>query len=221
MTHARQLIETIRNDLRPLEERILRHPYLEALDTGRVARERLRIFAGQQYHIVASDLRSIATLLSREGNLPNQSYLLGLLQVENTALEGLARFAQALGIAREELRAAEPIPAAFAYCAFVAWLALYGSAAELAAGFAVNFAAWGGNCGRMSVALRANYGFSAEALGFFDSFANLRPVDDTALGVIQAGLDRGIAPSLLERAARLLQGYEMMYWDSMGEAAGL
>jgi predicted nucleic acid-binding protein len=27
--------------------------------------------------------------------------------------------------------------------------------------------------------------------------------------------------NLIERAARLLQGYELMYWDSMVEAAGL
>ncbi len=35
----------------------------------------------------------------------------------------------------------------------VAWLALYGSEAEVAAGFLVNFPAWGANCGRMSRAL--------------------------------------------------------------------
>jgi hypothetical protein len=120
-----------------------------------------------------------------------------------------------------ELSASEPIPAALAYSAFVAWLALYGSDAELAAAFAVNLPAWGANCGRISAALKAQYRLGDEAVSFFDLFANLPPGDDTALAVIQGGLDRGVAPALIERAARLLQGYELMYWDTMVEVAAL
>jgi thiaminase len=221
MSDANQLIETIRNELSPLGDKITHHRYLEALEAARVAPQHLRIFAEQQYHIIVSDLRSVATLLSRHGNLPSRPYLLGLLQGENTALEMLGPFATALEMSIEELRAAEPIPAAFAYSAFVAWLAHYGSDAELAAGFAVNLAAWGANCGRMSKALRANYRFTSQAVSFFDLFADLPPIDDAALAVIQGGLERGVPPSLIARAARLLQGYEIMYWDSMAEAAGL
>ena len=121
----------------------------------------------------------------------------------------------------EDLSASEPIPAALAYSAFVAWLALYGSDAELAAAFAVNLPAWGANCGRISAALKAQYRLGDEAVSFFDLFANLPPSDDRALAVIQGGLDRGVAPGLIERAARLLQGYELMYWDTMAEVAAL
>ena len=114
------------------------------------------------------------------------------------------------------LRNLFPLPA---YSAFVAWLALYGSDAELAAAFAVNLSAWGANCGRISAALKAEYHLAADAVAFFDLFANFPSTDDTALAVIQGGLDRGVAPSLIERAARLLQGYELMYRDTMAEAA--
>ncbi len=221
MADARELIIKIRTGLKPLEERILRHRYLDALQTGRVAREKLRIFAGQQYHIIASDLRSIALLLSRHGSLASRPYILAVLEGENAAFDALTKFAHALEMSDEELSASEPIPAALAYSAFVAWLALYGSDAELAAAFAVNFTAWGANCGRISAALKAQYRLDAEAVSFFDLFANLPPGDDTALAVIQGGLDRGVAPALIERAARLLQGYELMYWDAMAEAAAL
>jgi thiaminase len=203
MTNARQLIEKIRTELKPLEEKIVCHRYLEALRMGSVARERLRIFAEQQYHIIASDLRSIALLLSRHGNLPSRPYLLGVLQGESAAFEALAKFAQALGMSDEELRASEPFPAALAYSTFVAWLALYGSDAELAAAFAVNFAAWGANCGRMSDALKAHYGFKSEAIGFFDLFANLPPVDDTVLAVVQSGLNRGVVLETITRPLAL------------------
>jgi hypothetical protein len=73
----------------------------------------------------------------------------------------------------------------------------------------------------MSAALKAHYGLESDGVAFFDLFANLPPIDETVLAVIQGGLDRGITPALIARAARLLQGYELMYWDSMAEAVGL
>ena len=73
----------------------------------------------------------------------------------------------------------------------------------------------------MRMALVKNYGFAESELAFFDLFANLPPLDDAAEGVIQDGLDRGIPPRLIHRAARMLQGYELMYWDAMAEAAGI
>ena len=221
MADARELIRKIQTGLKPLEEKILRHRYLEALQTGRVAREKLRIFAGQQYHIIASDLRSIALLLCRHGNLASRPYILAVLEGENAAFDALTKFAYALEMSDEELSASEPIPAALAYSAFVAWLALYGSDAELAAAFSVNLPAWGANCGRISAALKAEYHLAPDAVAFFDLFANLPSADDMARAVIQGGLDRGVAPHLIERAARLLQGYELMYWDTMAEVAAL
>lgn len=39
------LVDQIRNDLKPLEDRILRYPYLEGLEAGRVERAALKAFA--------------------------------------------------------------------------------------------------------------------------------------------------------------------------------
>ena len=49
-----------------------------------------------------------------------------------------------------ERDAYEPTPGAQAYSAYLAWLCLYGSATEVAAALAINFAAWGAQCGRMA-----------------------------------------------------------------------
>ena len=68
----------------------------------------------------------------------------------DAALTALGTFAAATGMDDARLQAYEPAPGAHAYTAFMAWLALYGSEAEVAAGFLVNFAAWGATCGRMS-----------------------------------------------------------------------
>ncbi|GAG27764.1 unnamed protein product, partial [marine sediment metagenome] len=113
-----------------------------------------------------------------------------------------------------------PMPGCQAYPAYVAWLALYGSDADFAAAFVVNLAAWGAACGRMSAALKAKYGLSAEAVAFFDAFAEPAPeFEADSLRVIQDGLDRGVDPAAVARAARLIQAYELMYWDTMYEVS--
>jgi hypothetical protein len=127
MSDALQLVEQIRSDLRPLETKISGHPYLRALEEGQVQRDVLKVFAGQQHHIIRSDLRSIALILSRQGMLPSLHFLMNVLQGEAAALDALHPFTRALGLTTGDLEMFEPLPAAHAYCTFVAWLALYGS----------------------------------------------------------------------------------------------
>jgi len=220
MTDARQLMSETREQLKPVEDRLFGHPYLAALEAGRIPREKLRLFAGEQYYIINSDLRSIALLINRQAHLLSRDYFLGALQGEATAREALLAFARALEMSEDDLRAHEPLPGCQAYPAYIAWLALYGSDADFAAAFLVNLSAWGSNCARMSVALKAKYGLSAEDVLFFDLFASPAPeFEEDSLRVIQSGLDRGLDPQAVARAARLVQAYELMYWDTLHRAS--
>ena len=221
MSDALPLIEKIRSDLRPVDERILGHPYLRALDEGRVPLDSLKMFAGHQHHIISSDLRSIALILSREGMRPSRHFLMKVLQGEAAALDALHAFAEALALKISDLESFEPLPSAHAYCAFVAWLSLHGSDAELAGALLVNFPAWGANCGRMRAALRQKYGFAPLTLTFFDLFADMPSFEQEAVAIVQNALDRGISARLIHRAARMLQGYELMFWDAMGSVVGI
>ena len=221
MSKAGQLVGQIRSELEDLDEKIRRHRYLDALEAGLIQGDALRAFAGQQYHIITSDVRSVALSVSRHGTLASRTFLMNVLQGELAASDVLLSFAAALGMSVDDLEACEPLPEAHSYCAFVAWLAFYGSDAELAGGFLVNFAAWGANCGRMAKALQEKYGFAAPDVAFFKLFASMRPFEEEALGVIQGALDRGIPARLIHRAARMLQGYELMYWDALVEAAAI
>jgi pyrroloquinoline quinone (PQQ) biosynthesis protein C len=218
---ALQLVEKIRSDLKPLEEKILGHRYLQALEEGRVQFDLLKVFAAQQHHIISSDLRSIALILSREGMLPSRGFLMNVLQGEAAALDALHALVEALGLKASDLELSEPLPGAHAYCTFVAWLALYGSDAELAGAFLVNFPAWGTNCRRMRNALHEKYGLTPSALAFFDLFADLAPFEQEDTAIIQNALDRGLPARLIHRAARMLQGYELMFWDAMAGVAGI
>lgn len=84
------------------------------------------------------------------------------------------------------------------------------------AALAVNFAAWGANCGRMAQALRQRYDWQEEAVRFFTQFATTpSDVSPQALAVIEAGLARGVETHRIIRAARMLQEYELMFWDTL------
>jgi pyrroloquinoline quinone (PQQ) biosynthesis protein C len=221
MAHrARELIVETRQEIAPVEHRIRQHPYLGALEARKVDRGMLGTFAGQQRHIIESDLRSVALIVARADSQAPRDFFMGMLQGERAALEALEAFGKALGISRDKLAAAEPLPGAFAYSAYVAWLALYGSAAEFAGAFLVNLEAWGANCGRMSRALQDRYGLTKQDVAFFDLFAAPPPgFEDGGLAVVDEGLAGGVDPARIRRAARLLQGYELLYWDTMLQAA--
>ncbi|MBI4562531.1 MAG: transcriptional regulator [Candidatus Rokubacteria bacterium] len=216
MTDAKSLIAEIKRDLDPVEQEIRGHPYVAELEAGRVPREALGLFAGEQYHIIRSDLRSVALLVNRFGATPSGPFFQSVLGGETAALGALRAFALAVGMDEGRLQAYEPAAGAQAYPAFMAWLALYGSDAEVAAGFLVNFSAWGANCGRMSRALQARYGLSANHTAFFDLFANPpAEFEAAAMAVVEGGLRRGADRREIKRAARLLQGYEKLYWDTL------
>lgn len=83
----------------------------------------------------------------------------------------------------------------------------------------VNFGVFGENTARMAVALRDVYGFSPEDVASFTFFGTPIPgFEEAALEVIAAGLEEGAEPREIKRAARLLQEYELLFWDTVAEA---
>lgn len=218
---AENFVAQIRRRLSEVNERLSEHPYLAALERKEFAKENLRYFAGEQYAIIGSDLRSLAHLLSRFGATPARGFFLDLLLGERAAADALLRFGKPLGWGLRQMESYEPHAGAHAYTGYMSWLALYGSAAEFASAILVNLPAWGANCGAMSRILKDNYEFTTTELEFLDLFATPSPAfERKALLVIQAGLDSGEDRRRLARAARLLQAYELMFWDALQELSG-
>jgi thiaminase len=221
MVDAKALVDETRQDLQAVNEQLLRLPYVRALEEGKIGQEKLRLFAGEQYSIIASDLKSVAHLVSRFGSAPSRDFFIGILHGERAAWDALLIFADALGLSEAHLREHEPLAGAHAYTCYMAWLALYASDAEVAAAYLVNFPAWGENCSRLSRILKERFGLGEKDVAFFDLFANPPATfEANALNVIQQGLDRGTEPRLIQRAARLLQAYELMYWNTLYVASG-
>ncbi len=215
-------VEGVRKELQPVSARILSHPYLQALQAGRIARERLQLFATQQSHIIGSDLRSVALMVARASSELSRGFFMELLEGERAALQALGSFAAAIGTAPSTPGADEPLPGAFAYGAYVAWLSLYGSEAEFAGAFLINLPVWGANCGRMAEALRGKYGLADADVAFFTLFATAPPgFEERAATVVAEGLAHRVLAAKIRRAASLLQGYELLFWDTMAHASVL
>jgi thiaminase len=216
---ATRLVREIRQELAPIEDQIRHHPFLTALESGAVSHAALRAFAGEQYHILRSDLRSDAAMVARFGATPGAPFFVDLVNGEAAAIGLMLDFGAALGQSEADLQAYEPRPRAQTYPSYAAWLGAYASAADIAAAYLVNFPVFGENTGRMALALRSRYGFTAEQTAFFDFFSGLPPsFEPAALAIIEAGLDDGTAtPRDIKRAARLLQAYEKDFWDAVAQ----
>jgi len=218
VAQARHLIDQLRADLKPLNDQIAAAPYLTALEHHQVSLANLRAFAGEEYYISRSDLRSDSQMLSRFGNQPHFQFFLDNVTGEAQGLALLLDFAHALGLSERDLQAYEPRPGAHTYPSYAAWLGNYGSQADVAAAYLINFPVFGANTGRMGVALRNVYGFSAHDTAYFDYFGSLPPsFEMDALNVIQDGLNSCASTADIKRAARLLQAYEKDFWDTVAQ----
>ncbi len=209
------LLERIRRELAPAEGE---NRLVPLVASGRLPRERLAALAGEEYHIIRSDRRSFLLLAARFPEPPAVEFFTGLALGETLALAKLEAFASALDMDEGDLRAHEPRPGCQAYAAYVAWLSLNGSQGDVALALIANFAAWGSYCGAVAAALRSQYGFDDEACAFFDFFATPVPeIEQQALAVAEASVDAGTPPEGARRHARLIQAYELMFWNTLAE----
>ncbi|MGH3951276.1 MAG: transcriptional regulator [Pseudonocardiaceae bacterium] len=217
-TAANTLLAETQRELAETANAIRSHRFLERLSNREISDERLRALAGEQHAIVSSDRRSFAQLATRFPAGLAGAFFLTMAEGEGIALDKLRGFTRWLGMSDDDLRAHEPQPGAQAYPSFVAWLALNGSRADVSLAFLANLAAWGENCGHVADALRASYGAGDEVVAFFDFFAT--PPEDfepNALAVLDEGLAAGDPAVRARRATRLLQAYELSFWDALAE----
>jgi thiaminase len=215
---ASELVEQTQRELGATADAVRSHRFLERLRARDVPRERLRALAGEQHAIVSSDRRSFAQLATRFPAGLAGEFFLGMAESEGLALGKLRGLADWLGLTDDDLGAYEPHPGAQAYPAFVAWLALNGSRADVVLAFLANLAAWGENCGQVATALREAYGAGDDAVAFFEFFANPpENFESRAMAVLGEGLTAGDSPVLARRATRLLQAYELSFWDALAE----
>lgn len=114
MSNANQTVASL-NSL-AAEMSLLKHPFYQEWTAGTLSVDRLRNYAVHYYRHVAAFPRYLSGLHSRCDDLATRQALLENLIDEERGSENhpelWLKFAEALGLTREEVLAAEPLPAA-------------------------------------------------------------------------------------------------------------
>ena len=217
---ARRLVRQIRADLAAVEDEIRHVAFVGAVEAGRASIEKIAAVAAEEYSIVRSDLNSFTQMAARWDS--ERSHFFGDLAAgEALSLPLLLDFARNVGLSEQDLAAYEPRPKGQTYPSRVAWIASNADRASAAASFLVNFAVFGENMARIRDALIAVYRFTPAQIEFFSFFAEPIPdFEDDAIEVIAAGLLEGACPRDVRRSARLLQAYELDFWQATSEPPG-
>jgi TENA/THI-4/PQQC family len=217
---AKTLCALLRQELADVEQRIKANAWLAELEAGRLPTEALQAFAGEQLQIIPSDLRSFETLAQRFPAGPAHGYLAGMAAGERVALSALEVFATAVGFDGAARQRYETVPGCQVYPSYLARLARDGTPAQIAGALLVSLDAWSRCCARVADALSANYRLSPADCAFFAHFAGpTTELERISLEVIDAGLTHGVDPAGIRQAARLLQAYELLFWEGLPRGA--
>ncbi len=209
---ALSLLKEVRDHLAPLNKRILSHRYILEAETGQLALAQVRAFALNQYYIVSYDIRSLSLMLARSVTAEEAVFFKGVLDGDLAGLGELVKLADSLGLSRQELEAGNVTPEAAAYTHYLAALAGFAQPGEQAMALIVNLPVWGANCVRLAAALRNRY--HVTETGFLDIFASpLEEAERSAAAVMENYLPQRKEP--MQQAARLVQAYELMFWDGI------
>ncbi len=216
MSHsAEKLLEKIRKEVAD-EHGVNRFVPLVAAGTAPVAA--IGALAAEESRIVPADWRSFLTLAAKADQPDGRVFFTSLAQGESLALPMLPPLAAAAGFTEADVRDYRPKPGCQAYAAYVAWLALNVDPAVAAVAMLTNFAAFGEYCAAIAQGLRDHYGFDEEARAFFDFFGTPAPeLEQQGLAAVQAGLDAGVSFDRAVEYVRLLQGYELMFWNTLAD----
>ena len=218
---ARQLVNQIRTDLATVEDQIRNAPFLANVEAGTASLEQIASVAAEQYSIIRSDSSSFAQMTARFDDPQSRQFFGGMTSGEAIAQQLLIDFASTVGLNEHDLAAYEPRPSAQTYPSRVAWIAANADRAVAGASFLANFGVFGENMGRLHDALVNIYGFSPDEVRFFSFFSGPNPTfEENAIEVIAAGLRRGACSTEARRSARLLQAYELDFWQAMDEPLG-
>ena len=202
-------------NLEPLRQRLLGHQLWKRIEQGTLSRETLRIFALQDWWLVQDAYRLDALAVAGMPDLEMQELLLAKLIPKLGAYKLLLRFGEALGLARADFDAVEPLAGCMALTNYFYWVLAYGSAPEKIAAISASEDIFVQICSRVGPALMYNYRMSAEEVAFFtahdDIGARITPLDTLLLARYETPGDR----QRITRAVRLSHEFELLFYDTV------
>lgn len=200
-------------NLERLRQRLLYHPLWLGIEQGTLERERLRLFALQDWWLVREAYRLDALAVAGVSDLEVQDLLLAKLVPKIGGYKLLLRFGAALGLSRADFDLVEPLAGCMALTNFFYWMLAYGSPAEKLASVSASEDIFIQICARVGPALMRHYGLSAEEVAFFSAHdeigTHVTPVDAALLARYADERQR------ITRAVRLSHEYELMFYDTI------
>ena len=240
-----EMIHKLRNESfnSSVEEKLQSHPYIKAAEDGTLTIAQRHAFVREQYSILLSMSISLSSLAGHKDFTP--SSLKGIIvpklipsnegEEEETDLfqfllagvehqaKLLDAHAKSLGVDEETLKAWYPVLSKCeTYHTYWSFLALSNKRAAAAAACAVNFPAWGQVCGRLLTAFASEgFGYNGmddDGLAFLNFHATpIDGLDKMAASIIEK---EGASYEDLVEHVRLLQEFELMFWDGVYEKQG-
>src|SRR2546421_917063 len=202
-------------NLEPLRQRLLHHPLWTGIEAGTLERERLRLFALQDWWLVREAYRLDALAIAASSDLASQELLIAKLLPKVGGYKLLLRFGGALGLSRADFDAVEPLAGCMALTNFFYWMLAYGSPGEKLAAVSASEDIFVQICARVAPALIQHYGLSAAQAEFFSAHDEIGkhviPVDD----VLLARYDTPDERKRITRAVRLSHEFELMFYDTI------
>lgn len=202
-------------DLQPLREALLYHPLWAGIEDGTLPRERLRVFALQDWWLVREAYRLDALAIAAVSDLEVQELLLAKLLPKVGGYKLLLRFGEAFSLSRAEFDAVEPLAGCMALTNFFYWMLAYGSPGEKIAAISASEDIFIQICARVGPALVRNYGLSEEQVAFFTAHdeigSHVTPVDDLLIARYAMPLER----QRITRAVRLSHEFELLFYNTI------
>jgi len=206
-------------DMQPLRQRLLRHPLWTGIEDGTLERNRLRLFALQDWWLVREAYRLDALAVAAVSDLEVQELLLAKLVPKLGGYKLLLRFGEALGLSRADFDAVEPLAGCMALTNFFYWMLAYASPGEKLAAVSASEDIFVQICARVGPALMRIYGLSTEQVAFFTAHdqigVRVTPVDEMLLARFDTPTER----QLITRAVRLSHEFELMFYDTIMTAS--
>jgi len=219
MKSAKEILASLRKEPFSIErdEKFTNHRIVQEANTGTLPLKVVETFLCEQYHIIGADIRSMEHLVSRfHENEVIREFFEFFYKGQKFAHGELLAMANAMKLSESDLENYKPQAKAQGYPSYLCRLAHYGEATQIAAAIAVNFPPFGQMCLALEDALKTNYNINGEDLAFL-RFFGICDLDDGAVKVIEASTAK-IEYKDIRRAVRLLQAYEVMFWDSVYES---
>jgi thiaminase len=207
---AKVLLRELREHLKPLNEKILNHPYILEVEKGILPEDRIKTFVINQHYIINGDARSLSLMLSKSKNSEELYFFKIIAEGDIEALNHLLKMAETLGL--ERLEDYSPIPEAVVYTHYLTALAQFYSSGVQAMALIANLPVWGSNCCRFSKALKEKY--QIKETSFLDLFsASTEEMENKALNIIDYYLPE--EEKAMRMSATFIQAYELMFWDGI------